>query len=79
MPLDGLWRAVSGYQAGFADHVVGAGNPQAGSIEVGPGLLRAITACGADLKAISLRQSDWRAGFDLRGKTWENGQRGGNE
>ena len=72
----GLWRAVSGYQPGFADHGLFAGNAQAGSFEIRPCLLRAVAPDGADIKPVALGKRLRHAGFDLRGKSGKKGERG---
>ena len=74
-----LWRAVGGHQTGFADHGLGAGDAQAGSLEIRPGLLRAVAADGADIEPVALGEGYRHAGFDLRGKAGKNGEGGGNE
>src|SRR6266849_7010353 len=73
-----LWRAVGGYQPGFLDRSLLAGNAQAGSLEVRPGLLRAARAYGIDVQPVGLGEGLWNAGFNLRGKSGKNGECGGN-
>ena len=41
-----------------------------------PGLLRAVTAHGADVEPIALGESVRHAGFNLGGKSWKDGQGG---
>ena len=74
-----LWRAVGGDQPGFPDHGLGAGNAQAGSFEIRPGLLRAVGPTGRMSSRSPLARAYGHAGFNLRGKAGQNGEGGGNK
>src|SRR4030081_111337 len=73
-----LWGAVGGNQARFANHRrgggLGAGDAEARSLEIRPGLRRAILANRADVEPVTLGEGLRYAGFDGRGKAGQNGQ-----
>src|ERR1700676_5365203 len=72
-----LWSAVGGDQPGFADrHGLGAGDAQAGSFKIRPGLLRAVRAGGVDVEPVRLGEGLRGGGFDLGGKAGKNGEGG---
>jgi hypothetical protein len=78
--IPALRRAVRGYQPGFPDAGgFGAGNAQAGGFEIRPGLLRAIAANRVNVEPVGLGESLRHAGFDLWGKSGQNGEGGGDE
>src|SRR5204863_8370817 len=74
-----LRRTISGNQARFLHHRLGAGGTEAGRLEIRPGLLRAILADGTDIQAVTLGERLRHTGFDLGGKARQYGQRGGDE
>jgi len=71
-----LWRAVGGDQAGFLDHGLGSGDAQAGGLEIRPGLLRTTRTHAVDVQPVSLGEGMRHAGFNLRGKSGQNGEGG---
>src|ERR1700692_3289828 len=75
-----LWGAISGNQTRFADRRrLGAGNAQAGSFEIRPGLLRAVAAYRTNVEPVTLGEGLGCAGFNLRGEAGKNGERGSDE
>src|ERR1700733_633770 len=75
-----LWRAVGGHQAGFPDRgVLGAGDAQAGSFEIRPGLLRTTRTDRMDIQPVTLGEGVRHAGFNLRSKSRQNGEGGSGE
>jgi hypothetical protein len=74
-----LRRAVGGHETSLLDGSLGHGVTQAGGLEIRPGLFGALAAHGLDVEAIGLGEDLRSGGFDLRGKTGKNGQRGGDE
>jgi hypothetical protein len=73
----GLGCPVRGHQTGLADHGLGDGVAQAGRLEIRPGLLGTADADRADVEPVGLGQRLRRGSFDLRRKTREKGQGGG--
>jgi len=73
-----LWGTVGGNQARFADHGrrggFGAGDAEAGSFKIRPGLLRAIPADRANVEPVTLGENLGYAGFDRGSKAGQNGQ-----
>jgi hypothetical protein len=72
-----LLRAIGADQANLPNQHLGSGGAQAGSLEIRPGLLRAIGAM--DVQPVALGERLRHAGFDLRGKARENGKRCGHQ
>jgi hypothetical protein len=71
-----LRGAVSRDHPGSADHHLGTRVAQARGFDVGPSLLRAVVADLMDVEPVTLGQRRRHAGFDLRGKSGENGEGG---
>src|SRR5262249_51784007 len=69
-----LRRPIGGHEPRLADFLPGGGGAQAGGLEVRPGLLGAIAADRADIEPVALGQRLRDTGFNLWGKTGQNGE-----
>ena len=74
-----LWRAIGCDQSRLPNHGLGTRRAQAGSFEMRPGLLRAIAACRANGQPVALGKRLRHAGFDLRSKSGQHSQGGGDK
>src|SRR5271168_955695 len=73
-----LRHAIGGHQPGFPNRgSLDAGRAQAGRLEIGPGLLRAVAANRANVEPVGLGEGLRHAGLDRGRKSRKNGKGSG--